>query len=101
MSRLKELRLHGFKSFADQTRFVFEPGVNAVIGPNGSGKSNMADAIRWVHFIDTLYDSAVPLRASGTIALGALFRADDLAGPYRKKLSRCLSRMEEMLVEAT
>jgi len=48
MSRLKELRLHGFKSFADQTRFVFEPGVNAVIGPNGSGKSNMADAIRWV-----------------------------------------------------
>ena len=48
MSRLKELRLHGFKSFADPTRFVFERGVNAVIGPNGSGKSNMADAIRWV-----------------------------------------------------
>ncbi|HSK92881.1 MAG TPA: chromosome segregation protein SMC [Candidatus Angelobacter sp.] len=48
MSRLRELRLHGFKSFADQTRFVFEPGVNAVIGPNGSGKSNMADAVRWV-----------------------------------------------------
>jgi chromosome segregation protein len=48
VTRLKELRLHGFKSFADPTRFVFEPGVNAVIGPNGSGKSNMADAIRWV-----------------------------------------------------
>jgi chromosome segregation protein len=48
VSRLRELRLHGFKSFADQTRFVFEPGVNAVIGPNGSGKSNMADAVRWV-----------------------------------------------------
>jgi chromosome segregation protein len=48
MTRLRELRLHGFKSFADPTRFVFEPGVNAVIGPNGSGKSNMADAIRWV-----------------------------------------------------
>lgn len=48
MSRLKELRLHGFKSFADPTRFVFESGVNAVIGPNGSGKSNMADAVRWV-----------------------------------------------------
>ncbi|HEX5397122.1 MAG TPA: chromosome segregation protein SMC, partial [Candidatus Limnocylindria bacterium] len=37
-----------FKTFADPTRFVFEPGVNAVIGPNGSGKSNMADAVRWV-----------------------------------------------------
>jgi chromosome segregation protein len=48
VSRLRELRLHGFKSFADPTRFVFEPGVNAVIGPNGSGKSNMADAVRWV-----------------------------------------------------
>jgi len=48
VSRLRELRLHGFKSFADATRFVFEPGVNAVIGPNGSGKSNMADAVRWV-----------------------------------------------------
>jgi chromosome segregation protein len=48
VSRLKELRLHGFKSFAEPTRFVFEPGVTAVIGPNGSGKSNMADAIRWV-----------------------------------------------------
>ena len=48
VSRLKELRLHGFKTFADPTRFVFKPGVNAVIGPNGSGKSNMADAVRWV-----------------------------------------------------
>jgi len=48
VSRLRELRLHGFKTFAEPTRFVFEPGVNAVIGPNGSGKSNMADAVRWV-----------------------------------------------------
>jgi chromosome segregation protein len=48
VSRLRELRLHGFKTFADPTRFVFDPGVNAVIGPNGSGKSNMADAVRWV-----------------------------------------------------
>jgi chromosome segregation protein len=48
VSRLKELRIHGFKSFAEPTRFVFEPGVTAIIGPNGSGKSNMADAIRWV-----------------------------------------------------
>ena len=48
MSRLRELRLHGFKTFAEPTRFVFDRGVNAVIGPNGSGKSNMADAVRWV-----------------------------------------------------
>ena len=57
----------------------------------------LPDALRWVHFIDTLYDSAVPLRASGSVPLGSLFRAVAITGPYGKKLSRCLSRMEELL----
>ncbi|HET9015671.1 MAG TPA: AAA family ATPase, partial [Thermomicrobiaceae bacterium] len=47
-TRLKRLDLHGFKSFATPTTFVFDPGITAVIGPNGSGKSNIADALRWV-----------------------------------------------------
>jgi chromosome segregation protein len=47
-SRLKSLELHGYKTFASQTGFVFAEAVTAIVGPNGSGKSNIADSIRWV-----------------------------------------------------
>ncbi|HEX5520353.1 MAG TPA: AAA family ATPase, partial [Longimicrobiaceae bacterium] len=46
--KLRELRLHGFKSFADRTTLEFRDGVTAIVGSNGCGKSNVADAIRWV-----------------------------------------------------
>jgi chromosome segregation protein len=45
---LKEVIINGFKSFADKTRIVLQPGVTCIVGPNGCGKSNIVDAIRWV-----------------------------------------------------
>ncbi|HLL48881.1 MAG TPA: cell division protein ZapE [Longimicrobiaceae bacterium] len=59
----------------------------------------LPDALRWVHFMDKVYDDAVPFAASSRVDLGALFPADFLRGPYGKKFSRCLSRMEELLGE--
>ncbi|MDO4937596.1 MAG: AAA family ATPase, partial [Sutterellaceae bacterium] len=46
--RLKQLRINGFKSFADTTVIEFPGAVSGIVGPNGCGKSNVIDAIRWV-----------------------------------------------------
>jgi cell division protein ZapE len=61
--------------------------------------ASLFDGLRWVHFVDKLYDRAVPLAMTSTVALGELFPPSFLAGAYGKKFSRCLSRMEEMLGE--
>ena len=45
---IKEIRLHGFKSFADKTVIELNQTFTGIVGPNGSGKSNIVDAIRWV-----------------------------------------------------
>lgn len=45
---LKEIKINGFKSFADKINIELESGITGVVGPNGSGKSNIVDAVRWV-----------------------------------------------------
>lgn len=45
---LRNLKIYGFKSFADRVEVKFSPGITAIVGPNGSGKSNISDAIKWV-----------------------------------------------------
>ncbi|HEX4124244.1 MAG TPA: AAA family ATPase, partial [Tepidisphaeraceae bacterium] len=46
--RLNKLIVHGFKSFADRTEFVFDSPITGIVGPNGCGKSNVVDAFKWV-----------------------------------------------------
>ncbi len=46
--QLKQLRLLGFKTFADKTEVFIDSGMTAIVGPNGSGKSNIVDALLWV-----------------------------------------------------
>lgn len=45
---LKQIKMYGFKSFADKINIDFEPDITGVVGPNGSGKSNIVDAVKWV-----------------------------------------------------
>jgi cell division protein ZapE len=57
----------------------------------------LPDALRWVHFIDSVYDAGVEFAATGDVSRGSMFSDAAMRGPYGKKLSRCLSRMEELI----
>jgi chromosome segregation protein len=46
--RLTQIKLSGFKSFAEPTTFQLPGQRVGVVGPNGCGKSNIIDAVRWV-----------------------------------------------------
>src|SRR5574337_1023193 len=46
--RLNQIKLSGFKSFAEPTSFQLPGQRVGVVGPNGCGKSNIIDAVRWV-----------------------------------------------------
>ncbi|WP_425148500.1 cell division protein ZapE [Deinococcus sp.] len=56
-------------------------------------------ALRWVHFIDKVYDLGLRAAFSGA-PLGTLFDDSYRHGAYAKKYARCLSRLSELLREA-
>ena len=45
---IKEIKIQGFKSFADKMTIELDSSFTGIVGPNGSGKSNIVDAIKWV-----------------------------------------------------
>ena len=108
--RLTKLELHGFKSFADETGLVFEPGVTAIVGPNGCGKSNVSDAVRWVlgeqraralrgaKMEEVIFQGSSARRPVNIAEVSLHFENDDgaLAVPFREVvITRRLSRSGE------
>lgn len=57
--------------------------------------TNQAHALRWVAFIDKLYDREIPVRSSGS-GWESLFSQEMLDGGYRKKYLRALSRVQSL-----
>ena len=45
---IKEIKINGFKSFADKINLELNRNFTGIVGPNGSGKSNIVDALKWV-----------------------------------------------------
>lgn len=45
---IKEIKINGFKSFADRIVIELNESFTGIVGPNGSGKSNIVDAVKWV-----------------------------------------------------
>ncbi|MHC4561779.1 MAG: chromosome segregation protein SMC [Planctomycetota bacterium] len=103
--KLRELILHGFKSFADQTEFEFHDGITCVVGPNGCGKSNVVDAIKWVlgeqsakslrgtEMADVIFNGSATRRPSGMAEVTLVF--DDEEGALKPNIA------DDELVEGT
>jgi cell division protein ZapE len=54
--------------------------------------TDQTDALRFVAFIDRVYDAQIPVRATGA-SLSSIFGGDMINGGYRKKYLRCMSRL--------
>src|SRR6266478_5508042 len=104
--RLKKLILHGFKSFADRTEFVFDSPITGIVGPNGCGKSNVVDGFKWVlgeqsakslrgdAMMDVIFNGAAARKPSGLAEVVLVFE-----NPLREDNSRALNLdVEEVAV---
>lgn len=74
-------------------------GVDLLLVEELSPIADQNAALRFVHFVDRLYDLGVGLRASGTAPLADTFDPSYREGAYAKKHHRCLSRLSELLQE--
>ena len=71
-------------------------GVEAVYLKGLEPIQDQNDALRFVHFVDQIYNCGLALRASG-VSLAALFPEGYRHGAFAKKYGRALSRLGELL----
>ncbi|MCU1425949.1 MAG: cell division protein ZapE, partial [Microbacteriaceae bacterium] len=67
-------------------------GLDAIALTHVHVLTSQTDALRFVAFVDRLYDAQVPVLASGS-PLDSVFPEEMLAGGYRKKYLRAVSRL--------
>ncbi len=76
-------------------RYLLE-GIQQVYITGMGPLESQNDALRFVHFIDKLYDLGVSLSASGCLP-EQIFTESYRHGAFAKKFGRCLSRLTELL----
>lgn len=67
-------------------------GVDAIGLREITQLDDQSAALRFVAFVDRAYDAQIPIRATGT-PLDDVFSQEMLAGGYRKKYLRAISRL--------
>ncbi|GGF23872.1 cell division protein ZapE [Subtercola lobariae] len=67
-------------------------GLDALVITDVSTLVNQTDALRFVAFIDRVYDAQLPIVATG-LPLDEVFAGDMMNGGYRKKYLRSVSRL--------
>lgn len=67
-------------------------GLSAVGLRNVRTLTDQSEALRFVAFVDRVYDAQIPIRATGT-TLDQVFSEEMLGGGYRKKYQRAISRL--------
>ncbi|MCW2715957.1 MAG: ATP/GTP-binding integral rane protein [Frankiales bacterium] len=91
LSHLSQLHPSRYGALVDEVTLVGLTGVRPV--------ADQAAALRLVVLVDRLYDRDVPVVASG-VPLDQVFPAELLAGGYRKKYLRAVSRLTALARQA-
>ena len=93
---LRELHPVAYGSMLEPVATLYLHGLDTI--------RSQADALRFVHFIDRIYDRRVKLRFSAAPGLRGdlreLFHPSYRNSAYVKKHDRCISRLRELLSEA-